>query len=100
MKWIALSIILVLIWIHPTPAQNPSANKAIAKYYFEEVVNHQKLEELTRVFADSFLVHVLLDSTDTKKNIAEQADFLKYLLKPSRTCTIPSATSSKMTAAL
>jgi steroid delta-isomerase-like uncharacterized protein len=79
MKWPALIIIFFLLSIRSTQAQPD--NKEIAKYYFEEVVNRQNLSGLTKVFADSFLVHVLLDSTDTKKSIADQADFLKYLFR-------------------
>jgi steroid delta-isomerase-like uncharacterized protein len=61
--------------------QTPSGNKAVSRSYFEEVVNKQKLELLKNVFADSFLVHVLLDSTEARKSVADQATFLKYFFK-------------------
>jgi steroid delta-isomerase-like uncharacterized protein len=83
MKWTKSSPILVLtlMSIQVGLCQPPSGNKAIARSYFEVVVNKQRPEELNQVFADSFLVHVLLDSTEGRKTIAEQADFLKYFFK-------------------
>jgi len=59
--------------------QDTDVNKKIAKFYIEEIVNKQKLDLLNKVFADSFLVHILIDSTQTKQTIAGQAKFLKYL---------------------
>jgi steroid delta-isomerase-like uncharacterized protein len=83
MRWIKLNVILAFasMSLHSGLCQTSSTNKAIAKFYFEEVVNRQRLEGLNKVFADTFLVHSLLDSTETRKTIADQADFLKYLFK-------------------
>ncbi|HTR31568.1 MAG TPA: ester cyclase [Puia sp.] len=81
MKCTALALIFILVMGRTIPGRGQSGNKATARYYFEEVVNRQDLKGLSKVFADSFVVHVLLDSTETKKSIADQADFLRYFFK-------------------
>ncbi|HXB35438.1 MAG TPA: ester cyclase [Puia sp.] len=83
MRWTKLSVILAFasMSLHPGLCQTSSTNEAVAKFYFEEVVNRQRLEGLNKVFADTFLVHSLLDSTETRKTITDQSDFLKYLFK-------------------
>jgi steroid delta-isomerase-like uncharacterized protein len=36
---------------------------------------------LNKVFADTFLVHILIDGTQSQTNIVQQRKFLKYMLK-------------------
>ena len=83
MKLITNSILLVftLMSIQSGICQTQPKNKEIARFYFEEVVNKQRLYLLNKVFADSFRVHILVDSTENKGTIATQRDFLKYLFK-------------------
>jgi len=61
--------------------QDKENNQKAAKFYIEEVVNKQNLALINQVFADTFLVHFLLDSTQILQTIAGQAEFLKYLFK-------------------
>jgi hypothetical protein len=79
MRWIKLSVILAsaLMSPHTGLCQTSSTNQAVAKFYFEEVVNRQRLEGLNKVFANTFLAHSLMDSTAARKTITDQSDFLK-----------------------
>lgn len=83
MKKIAINVFLALVVLSSQKviAQNKLSNREVARFYFEEVVNKQKLDMLNKVYADSFLVHVLTDNTDNPSTIATQHGFLKYLLK-------------------
>jgi len=83
MKLIQVIIILALTFVSVQKGicQNNTKNKEVAKFYLEEVVNKQRLDMLNKVFADTFLVHILIDSTESQTSIAKQKDFLKYLLK-------------------
>ncbi len=77
-KFITLTVIMCLA-IEKATCQDKDGNKKVAKFYIEEIVNKQKLELLNQVFADTFLVHILTDSTQIQQSIETQAKFLKYL---------------------
>lgn len=83
MKFIRLIICIIIMGMEIQNAfgQNIEANKKVAKFYIEEIVNKQRTELLHQVFADTFLVHILIDSTQNLQTIATQAAFLKYLFK-------------------
>ncbi len=83
MKLIKLITVIVLMFatIENATCQDKDSNKKIARFYMEEIVNKQKLEWLNQVFADTFLVHILIDSTQNQQTIAGQTGFLKYLFK-------------------
>ncbi|MBL7731315.1 MAG: ester cyclase [Chitinophagaceae bacterium] len=83
MKFIRLITLTVIMCmaIEKVACQDKDGNKVVARFYIEEIVNKQKLELLNQVFADSFLVHILTDSTQNLQSIEAQADFLKYLFK-------------------
>lgn len=72
---------ITILSIHEGLCQNNSKNKEVARLYFDEVVNNQRLELLNNVFTDTFLVHSLLDSTEEKKTIATHRKFLQDLFK-------------------
>jgi predicted ester cyclase len=74
-------LFLYFLPIQKAICQNRLTNKEIARFYFEEVVNKQRLDLLGQVFADSFRVHILVDSTEKQGTIANQTSFLKYLFK-------------------
>ena len=74
-----IPLFLLFVSIQNGTGQTTSINKAVAERYFEEVVNNRKLDLLDKIYADSFLVHVLNDSTESYKTIATQRDFLTYL---------------------
>lgn len=78
MKFI-LFLLFLSLTIQPAFGQEENSNKAIAKKYFEVVVNQQKLELLPEIFADSFLVHNLSAREDAYKTLPEQKEFLTYL---------------------
>ena len=79
-RLITLTVIMCLA-IEKASCQDKDGNKKVARFYIEEIVNKQKLELLNQVFADSFLVHILIDSTQNLHSIEAQAEFLKYLFK-------------------
>ena len=83
MKFIKLitCIVILCVTIENGSCQDNDNNKKVAKFYIEEIVNKQKLELLNQVFADTFLVHILIDSTEDLKTIAEHKEFLKYLFR-------------------
>ncbi len=54
-------------------------NKETAKLYIEECLNKRKIDLVDKIFADSFLVHKLLDSTQSFSTRQALKDFLKTL---------------------
>jgi predicted ester cyclase len=74
-------IVMMCVTIENASCQDKDNNKKVAKFYIEEIVNKQKPEFLNQVFADTFLVHILIDSTKNLQTIAGQTGFLKYLFK-------------------
>lgn len=78
---LSISLVFLIISVQGGISQNNLSNKNVAKRYIEEVVNKQKLDMLDQIFADTFLVHNLTDSTESQKTITNQSDFLKYLFK-------------------
>lgn len=82
MKIIRLTFCIILCaTIQNASGQDKESNKKVARFYFEEIVNKQKLELLKQVFADTFLVHILTDSSQNLQNIPGQTEFLSYLFK-------------------
>ena len=81
MKSIIVSITFVMTCMsfQKVNCQSLSRQKETARFYLEEVVNKQRLDLLDQVFADTVLVHILLDGSQSQTPIAKQRDFLKYL---------------------
>jgi len=83
MKFIkpAICIVIFCVTIQNALCQGKESNLKVAKFYFEEIVNKQKLDLLNQIFADTFLVHILIDSTHKLQTISSQKEFLEYLFK-------------------
>lgn len=59
--------------------QTLEQNKETARLYIEECVNKRKIDLVDKIFADSFQVHTLLDSTQSFSTRKALKDFLKTL---------------------
>ena len=59
--------------------QTLEQNKEMARLYIEECLNKRKIDLMDKIFADSFQVHVLLDSTQSFSTRKVLKDFLKTL---------------------
>jgi steroid delta-isomerase-like uncharacterized protein len=59
--------------------QTVEQNKELARLYIEECVNKRKVDLVDKIFADSFQVHMLLDSTQSFSTRKSLKDFLGTL---------------------
>lgn len=75
------TIILFTLLIRNVRSQDSLAPENIGIYYFEEVVNKQRLDLLSNVFPDSYISHSLTDNTKELRTFATQKDWLSYLFK-------------------
>jgi steroid delta-isomerase-like uncharacterized protein len=72
-------LLVALIYSSTCVSQTADQNKATARLYIEECVNKRKLELIDQIFADSFRVHILLDSTQSISTRKALKDFLSSL---------------------
>ena len=72
---------ILLLSINTVKGQTPSENKKVALRYIEEVINNRKLDLMGEVFAEKFLRHDLLDSTEKIKTVADQKRDIGNLIK-------------------
>jgi predicted ester cyclase len=76
--------LLMTFWIlsHSLHSQQLEKNKIIARLYFEEVVNKKQLTRLNEVFAETYIVHNLLQSDGVAtQTLQGQQTFLSKLIK-------------------
>jgi steroid delta-isomerase-like uncharacterized protein len=59
--------------------QTSTQNKELAKLYIDECLNRRKIEIVDEIFADSFKIHTLLDSSENSSNRKDLKDFLRTL---------------------
>jgi steroid delta-isomerase-like uncharacterized protein len=76
---LVLSFLACLACLPEGHGQSRRRNAAAARRYLTQVVNQRNLEALNTIFADSFLVHQLPDSTVTHATLASQRAFLQQL---------------------
>jgi steroid delta-isomerase-like uncharacterized protein len=74
-------LLIMFVTMQNAFGQDTEGNKKVARFYFEEICNKQKPELLSQVFADSFLVHNLADSTQNWQTITGQTAFVKSMFK-------------------
>ena len=72
---------IYLMFTQTAKAQTTSENKKVVLRYIEEVVNQRKLELMDQVFAEKFLRHDLMDSTEKVLSVAEQKKGIAGLVK-------------------
>ena len=70
---------VLLLSIQTAKCQSNTENKKVVLRYLEEIVNHRRLDLLEEVFAEKFLRHDLLDSTEKVLTVADQKQGLSEL---------------------
>ena len=79
---IKLSVLLLAIFFaSDCVCQTIELNKTKARLYIEECVNKRKLNLVDEIFADSFKVHMLLDSSQSYSTPTALKEFLKTLFE-------------------
>lgn len=74
-------LFVVLMYVSNCLSQTIEQNKTVARLYIEECVNKRNLNLVDQIFADSFKVHSLLDSSEEFSSRKELKDFLSTLFK-------------------
>jgi predicted ester cyclase len=83
MKMIKLfQVVIIFSLLHSDAwSQDSLSHRNVGIYYFEEVVNKQRLDLLSNVFPNSYISHSLTDNTKELRTFAKQKDWLSYLFK-------------------
>ena len=82
MKIFSITIFAVFLFtIQYAECQSTVENKKVVLRYIEEVVNQRKLDLMKEVFADNFIRHDLMYSTEKVITVAEQQQGISNLFK-------------------
>ena len=74
-----LFLFVAVTYASNCPCQTLEQNKQLARLYIDECLNKRKIDLVDKIFADSFQVHVLLDSTQNFSTRKALKDFLRTL---------------------